>query len=374
MITVDTDIETGSLSLWQVCDDTIRVLPWRDYNHAGRNWTAIWCHFRIRGATGRRITLEFLDLADEWQHTPSFAWGPHTRPVYSHDGQTWHRFTDVAYHQARQQLTVRHTAQADELWVAYIEPYGVERLNRLLHDLAGSPGVAVDTVGTSVEGRDLSRVTVGDPAADRPRVLVIARQHPWETGTSYAAEGLLRFLTSDDAKAKQFRERLTFIVMPMLNPDGVLRGGTRYNARGYDPMRDLDQAGPDDSRETWHMLGAMREARAAGQGSDLILNLHNNNQEARDLVAAYGLPANDPRLLSIGHAIARHTHFRGEIMAWHHPNASIPLEYGFGVLLELQTGYIRALDRYVTAEDQMAYGRGLAFAADDHFAMLGRSG
>jgi hypothetical protein len=80
-VQIDWSFESGSLCMAEIAGpDMVRVLPRRDYDHEGRNWTSLWCYFRLKGAAGKTICLQFLDLTDEWNHRASFSWGKHTRP------------------------------------------------------------------------------------------------------------------------------------------------------------------------------------------------------------------------------------------------------------------------------------------------------
>ncbi len=372
---VDWSFDSGSVGLVQVIDDqTVALTPRRDYDHEGRNWAGIWVYFRLQGVGGRKLRLQFVDLTDEWNRQPSFSWGPRTRPMFSTDGRTWHRLTSCQYETRSRRLTVEHVADSDSLWVAYIEPYPLGRLTSLLAELEGRPGVQVGSLGTSVQGRPVPVVTValpGQPA--RRHAWVVCRQHPWETGSSYAAEGLLRFLAGGSQEALAALSAATFHVVPVANPDGVWLGGTRYNALGYDLNRHYQEAGPDTARETYCLLEALREAAACGEPADVLVNVHNNNQEADDWVAGYGLPADDGRLQRFGHVLAQHTFFRGRLVDRAPAEAWLP-GGGVAFIVEMRTGFVPALGRYVTRADQMTYGQGLAKALADFLGALEAAG
>lgn len=59
----------------------------------------------------------------------------------------------------------------------------------------------------------------------RPKVLITARVHPGETSASFCFEGLLHFLMDKtDYRAHLLRKSFHFLLVPMLNPDGVYHG------------------------------------------------------------------------------------------------------------------------------------------------------
>jgi hypothetical protein len=66
---------------------------------------------------------------------------------------------------------------------------------------------------------------------------VIARVHPGEVGSSYAMLGMLELLCGDSAEGAKLREDYYFLVVPMLNPDGVFLGNNRMDALGQNLNR-----------------------------------------------------------------------------------------------------------------------------------------
>ena len=75
-------------------------------------------------------------------------------------------------------------------------------------------------------------------------VIVMARSHPSDSATSYIVQGMMEFLTSNHGIAKDMRQNITFKIIPMMNPDGVLLGNTRCTLLGADLNRSWDNNSP----------------------------------------------------------------------------------------------------------------------------------
>ena len=75
-------------------------------------------------------------------------------------------------------------------------------------------------------------------------VLITSRVHPGETQSSFALEGIVEFLLSDDPRANDLRKSHIFYIVPMLNPDGVIQGNHRTDLNGNDMNRKWSDPSP----------------------------------------------------------------------------------------------------------------------------------
>ena len=71
----------------------------------------------------------------------------------------------------------------------------------------------------------------------RKGIVLIARQHPGETVSSFVMKGAIEFLMSNSDESKKLRQLYLIRIVPMMNPDGVLVGNSRTSFAGCDLNR-----------------------------------------------------------------------------------------------------------------------------------------
>jgi hypothetical protein len=164
------------------------------------------------------------------------------------------------------------------MWIAHQAPYTRRELDRLLS--IRSPHVRREAAGRTVHRREIPLLTITDyavPEAGKKVVWLMARQHAWESGTSWVADGAVRFLLSGDTEAARIRRVTVFKVLPVFDVDGAAEGAVRFNANGYDNNRNWDLSDADRMPE----IASVRKTILAGP-FDLFLALHNT--ESADYV------------------------------------------------------------------------------------------
>lgn len=253
------------------------------YDERGHNRQASWFYFRVDGAKGRELTITLTDFVGEYNDKPGACpMGPDIVPVFSDDGRQWKHFEDaqVKWDETKKEVTLTFVPAGESIWIAHIPPYTPANLQRLLDDLKGAARARVEVIGKTVQGRDLHLITVTDPEvsdAGKKVVWLQARQHAWEAGTSYVMEGALRFITSDDAAARELCRKVIFKFTPMVDVDGCAGGKVRFNANGFDVNRHWTQVDLrhkeflEKMPEIWYTKKAIVSAGRI----DLLLNLHN---------------------------------------------------------------------------------------------------
>jgi len=108
--------------------------------------------------------------------------------------------------------------------------------------------------------------------ASRPHIVISARVHPGESPASFMMRGVLEFLLSGSDEAAELRQHFVFVIMPMLNPDGVALGNGRANSDGHDLNRCWEDPPPGSEIELAKQE-LLRYASSAG-GVRAYLDLH----------------------------------------------------------------------------------------------------
>jgi hypothetical protein len=130
---------------------------------------------------------------------------------------------------------VRLEAQPGVTEIHWHPPYNYARSEQFVQSLRSHPLATVEKIGESPEKRNLWLVRITD-ASPQPKehFLIRSRVHAYESASSYAMEGMVRWLLSEEPYAAAALRRYVFVVIPMANPDGVHNGlGSLTAPRGY---------------------------------------------------------------------------------------------------------------------------------------------
>ena len=273
---VHTDFEGGSLGrIEKVTATHFRLGAKGETDQDRRNRQANWYFFRVDGAPDGEMIFDMIDLPGEYNYKPNRgAITKDTPPVVSFDGQTWKHVEQFEYDDAEPRLRLRITPRTSTFWVAHTPPYTNSMLAQLRSEIQHHRDFRQETIGRTLGKRNLELWTIssGKPAG-KPTVWLMFRQHSWETGSSWAAEGAIRELLDDESK--ELREKFVWKILPLCDPDGVERGGVRFNARGFDLNRNWDVTDPVNMPEITAQRAAIKKWLDAGNRVDLFFSLHN---------------------------------------------------------------------------------------------------
>lgn len=279
-VTLSSSFEGGNIRQVQPLGPAhLRIAIPGESDQDGRNRQANWYYFRLDHVKHKALTLELTNLAGEYNYRSNKgAVTAGTPPYFSYDNVSWQPVTDFTYDPETPKLTLRLTPAQDRLWIAHIPPYTNAHLATLHRGIRRHPAFRETIIGHTPGGRPLRHWTITDPAppsAPRKVIWLMARQHSWEASTSWVAEGAVRFLLSADPDAEKIRRAVIFHILPLCDPDGVARGGVRFNAQGFDLNRNWDSFNPRQMPEIAALHAAIAAWVRSGNRTDLFLAMHN---------------------------------------------------------------------------------------------------
>jgi hypothetical protein len=274
--TLTADFEGGSVARIEKTGPAhFRIGVKGETDQQGRNRQASWYYFRVDGAPRTELTFDMVDLPGEYNFKPNRgAITGDTPPVISYDRTTWSHAENVEYELNEARLRVRVRPAASTFWIAHTPPYTNVSLASLRKDAGRHRHFNERVLAKTPGGRDLLLWTITDPsrpAAGKKVVWLMFRQHAWESGTSWVGDSVVRTLLADD----RLRERFIWKIFPMCDPDGVARGGVRFNGKGYDLNRNWDAVDARLTPEIAAEHAAIADWIRAGNRIDLFLSLHN---------------------------------------------------------------------------------------------------
>lgn len=283
---ISTQFDAGSIIVKDLTNpDNIR-LAIRNDNAAD---FAQWFYFRLQGAAYTRCTMHFENAA---QSAYPAGWEDY-HAVASYDRQNWFR---VPSRYENGIFTIEHTPLANSIYYAYFEPYSHEQHLNLLGEAQGSGLCQIDDLGSTVQGRDINLLTIGNQAESDLKIWLIARQHPGETMAEWFIEGFLaRLLDHQDPTARALLNQATFYIVPNMNPDGSFLGNLRTNAAGANLNREWQNPTPERSPEVYFVREKMHQT-----GVDLFLDIHGDENLPYIFVAGTeGVPSYNSRIADL---------------------------------------------------------------------------
>lgn len=269
---VAVDFPGGSGEVIQI-DQQRRAVRIRPTAHADRGWVC-WWYVKLSGVKpGKTIELTVGDAP----------WATPNRAAVSTDNQTWTQ-TSLGKRNGRQ-ITYRHRVEASPCWFAWGPPFVPADAARLVEWAAEqSPHAASLELCRTRHGRPVPALHVREANAeladgDRHGIWIQARQHAWESGSSWVCRGLVEWLVSDDDRARLLRKSCDITIVPIMDIDNVAIGAGGKNQKPHDHNRDWGD------RPHWNSvraaMGHIKKMNDEGR-FDLFIDLHNPGAGSRD--------------------------------------------------------------------------------------------
>ncbi|XP_030200513.1 cytosolic carboxypeptidase-like protein 5 isoform X2 [Gadus morhua] len=254
------------------------------------NGNRSWFYFSVRGASpGKLLKVTVMNM-NKQNKLYSQGMAPLVRTV---PGKTrWERVRDrPTFEMVESQFTLSFTHRLSETrgastFFSFCFPFSYSESQDMLQQLdqsypnnavlhPGSPPESVyyhrELLCHSLDGNRVDLLTVTNcggmederearlpklfPDTDTPRphrfpgkrvFFLSSRVHPGETPAAFVFNGFLAFiLRRDDPRAQALRSMFVFKLIPMLNPDGVVRGHYRTDSRGVNLNRQYLNPSPE---------------------------------------------------------------------------------------------------------------------------------
>jgi len=243
-----TDFEGGSASIIEInsANNKVHIAPGGDSSHG---WIC-WWYFRIDNAVvGKPLTIEVSASQEPTRNQGKLTrqplaagWCMPQQASISYDATTWQR-TAMG---AREGNSIRYevTPEKSTLWIAWGPPFTPRDTTDLLARAASKiPGAEEFKLARSRADRAVQGLRIGSKTAEEqkpPGVWIQARQHAWESGSSWVARGFVEWLIANSEAASWLKKNAEIVIVPIMDVDNVTTGNGGKEEDPRDHNRDWD--------------------------------------------------------------------------------------------------------------------------------------
>ena len=239
-VRIVSDFERATIgSLKQVAPNKFKgqTMHWIKSDHIGNQ--CYFFYFKVVNSKNKSLTFELDNLVGTYRGKPHHVYTNYTQPVVSYDNKNWTRIEGGYYNEENKSFTFEHFFKEDTAWIAYAHPYSYTQSMSFINDLVKLPDVEMIAEGCSPENRSIPIIEITNQKLSndtKRRILIMSMQHPGEDAGAYVVEGMMKFLTSDHEIAQLLKDEFVFYFIPLMNPDGLFHGVSRYTPK----MEDLN--------------------------------------------------------------------------------------------------------------------------------------
>ena len=262
-IQVSADFSGGSAEVMEV-DQEKRLVRLSPTAHKDRGWVC-WWYVKLSGLTpGETIALDVGDAP----------WATPDRAAFSLDNKSW-QHTNPGKRSGKR-IVYEQKVESEECWFAWGPPFTVEDAANLVARAAKkSPHATAFELCKTRAGRPVPALVVNQMGADEEKkkgIWIQARQHAWESGSSWVCRGFVEWLIGDDPQAEALCKQAVITIVPVMDIDNVAIGAGGKNQVPQDHNRDWSD------EPNWNSVRAaqkrIREMDRQGR-FDLFVDLHN---------------------------------------------------------------------------------------------------
>jgi hypothetical protein len=277
--TVRMDFEGGSAHLLEI-DQAQRAIRCMPGGSPSRGWVCWWAMKLEGGEPGKVYTLELVPSDQPTRNQGKLTdkplasqWSMPERAAWSADGRSW----SLSEPGIRTPGSIRYefTPSGDALWMAWGPMFTPKDTQELLVEMVDRiPASRSWELAKTREDRPVLAWTshVSEDPQPRPGVWIQARQHAWESGSSWVARGFLEWLGRGDESARWLIDNAELVVVPIMDVDNVATGNGGKEADPQDHNRDWT-----DHPIYPEVQAAQRVLRgwAEQERLDVFIDLHN---------------------------------------------------------------------------------------------------
>jgi len=271
---VSTDFTGGSGEVVSLDSESQHVVL-NPTHHPDRGWRC-WWYVGLSGIqSGKPVTLDVGDAP----------WAAPDRATFSVDGgQTW-QHTAVGVRKNKR-IVYSLDVKTDTALVAWGPPFVPSDATGLVEKLdKSSDDASAFVLCHTRENRETPAIRIGSQTRDKPLIWIQARQHAWESGSSWVARGFGEWMISNDPGAVWLRENCEVVLVPIMDIDNVFRGAGGKSQKPQDHNRDWSD------EPHWNAVAAaQKEIRAAAESGRLGVFVDLHNPGANDLFSYFYLP------------------------------------------------------------------------------------
>ncbi len=374
LIYINSYIENGSTTDWEKgSDGTIYIHQNYDYQREVFNRQNNHFHFLLIGQAGADVPIVFKDYSSIYNGRMNYNTTNIKYCVVSNDGKKWRHVPGDQLNSDKRKPIMFHM-DSDSLYIASVEPYRVSDLNKWMSKIKNDERIGIETIGKSVEGRDLHIIRIGNETAPHS-VFIRVRAHPWEPGGNWVSEGIVTTLLQRTEVVNNYLKNYCIYILPMTNIDGVAHGKARYNMNGMDLNRGLEAAAdPVLSPEVYYMEQWLEKMIGKGKKPNLGIDFHNDDGGP----VIFEPPANADSVSYVDHMktleklLRSDTWFR-ERAVYRGPGDGISERYGIEwFVYELNARWIEGLQKRPLADDWILLGNQLCGVFDAYFKSIAK--
>ncbi len=261
------DFETARVNGCDVISDSamqISIRPEEIYDPEGKPINnSAWYGFRVDPlSTGTLdVTLKYYN-------------GKHRyHPKISYDGTNWEFLSEDSFEELAEDRT-RLSLKTDTrpFFISAQEIFTPRAHDSWTDNLAKSAHITKTEIGRSRENRPIYMLEIEtEPSKKKPYVMWVGRQHPPELTGALALIPFTEKVLDESALSSEFLDNFNVLIVPMINPDGVVHGNWRFNMGGMDLNRDW---GPFSQPETQAVLGALGRFKSGQEDIAFFLDFH----------------------------------------------------------------------------------------------------